>query len=286
MGFSITNKVLLLAVFTFLFVSASSEPPQRNTRLPLQDGLKKTHSNFKSSSKSPKNKTSKSPTAYEDTELATVKIERKRKDQNQNPKQQLTKTPSQPILRRRRRRSGLRIRRPPCKVPENDHPRYQEDLVLLQSLLLQSQQGNHKRIQALRRQRIRPNGGHRHILCLHNHLFVISLPPLQPDQSLLLSPEASHLRPGLPLHLLLHPLLVFADHGARALAVFLRYIAVHLRLAAGAADPRIRVLPPLALDVSGARVFHRDRAALEVIGPGPDFSGLRCWASLLYDGVP
>nr|GMD54996.1 nucleolin 1-like [Ipomoea batatas] len=91
---------------------------------------------------------------------------------------------------------------------------------------------------------------------------------------------------NLPRHLLLHPLPLLARHRARAAKVFLRYVAVHLRLHTAPPNPRLRVVPSDAPDVPCACFLYRHWALNEDDWAGPDHCGLCCWAALLHGGVP
>lgn len=80
-------------------------------------------------------------------------------------------------------------------------------------------------------------------------------------------------------------MLVFARDWARAIEVFLRYFAVHVRLRTGHPIARLRVLPFDVVDVLGLGVLEWGWAGLEDGGPGPINCGLFYWAALLRGGV-
>jgi len=54
---------------------------------------------------------------------------------------------------------------------------------------------------------------------------------------------------------------------------------------AGAANSSLRVLSTAPPHVPRSGVLHRLWPGLQVLGPGPGLGGLRCWATLLRDGV-
>ncbi|CAB4314199.1 unnamed protein product [Prunus armeniaca] len=108
----------------------------------------------------------------------------------------------------------------PNSISTNLDSRFRENLNHFKDLSQQSQQANDKPVQAHCWQQICCHNCLHSLLCLPLDPSALSLSPLQPHQSLFLSPEALDLHPSLPLHLLLHPLPLLPRNWARALKFF------------------------------------------------------------------